>query len=124
MNTILWILQAITAIIFMYSGVCKLTLNIPQLVAKGQTGVENIPVPFVRFIGISEILGAVGIILPGLINVMPFLTVAAAIGFIVIMVPAAFIHYSRKEYSTVAGNIVLLAICLFIAYGRVYLAKI
>lgn len=123
MNITLWILQAVIAITFTYSGICKLTLSIPKMVALGQTGVEIVPLSLVRFIGISEILGSIGLILPGLIGVMPFLVVAAAIGIGVIMVPASAIHVSRKEFKAVLGNTVVLAICLIIACGRSYLLK-
>lgn len=120
MNIILWILQVLMAILFMNSGISKSTLGIPALMAKGQTGVEKLPIPFIRFIGISEILGAIGLILPALLHIAPKLTVISAICLGFIMIPASVIHYQRKEYKTVIGNCVVLAICIFIAYGRIY----
>lgn len=123
MNTILWILQAIIAITFTYSGICKVTLSIPKMVALGQTGVEDVPLALIKFIGISEILGSIGLIVPELINVLPFFVVAAAIGIGVIMVPASSIHLSRKEFKAVLTNMTVLTVCLFIACGRSYLLK-
>lgn len=123
MNITLWILQTLMAILFINSGISKSTLGIPALMAKGQTGVEKLPIPFIRFIGISEILGSMGLILPELLHFAPKLTVISAICLGFIMVPASLIHYLRKEYKTVIGNCAVLAICLFIAYGRTYLVN-
>jgi len=123
MNIILWVLQILMAILFMNSGISKSTLGIPALMAKGQTGVEKLPIPFIRFIGISEIFGAIGLILPMLLHVAPKLTVISAICLGFIMIPASVIHYLRTEYKTVIGNCVVLVICLFIAYGRAHLVS-
>jgi len=122
MNTVLWILQAAMSVIFMYSGVNKSIFSIRRLVyEKGQTGVENLSLPFVRFIGISEILGAVGLILPWWLNMLPVLTPVSAILFAFIMIPAAIIHYKRKEPKNVLTNTILFCICIFIGYGRLVL---
>lgn len=121
MNTTLWILQSFTAATFLYSGVNKTIYSEQRLVAKGQTGVEGLPAGLIRFIGVSEILGAIGIILPLLLHILPVLTIISAIGFAVIMIPAAIIHYKRHEPKNVFTNCVLFLICVFIVYGRAYL---
>ena len=122
MNSILWILQTLMFITFMYSGVNKSIFSIRKLVyEKGQTGVENLSIPIVRFIGISEILGAVGLILPWWLNILPVLTPVSAILFALIMIPAAVIHYKRKEPKNVFTNVILFCICIFIGYGRIFL---
>ena len=123
MNIILWILQILMAILFIYSGICKSMFDIPALVAKGQTGVEKLSIPFVRFIGVSEILGAIGLVFPLLLHIAPNLTAISAICLGFIMVPASVIHYLRTEYKTVIGNCTVLVICLFIVYGRIYLVS-
>jgi uncharacterized membrane protein len=87
------------ALIFTYSGVCKLLLAKKKLVAMGQTGVEGLPLSLIRFIGIAEILGSIGIILPWLIKVFTVLTPILAICFAAIMVPAAIIHFKRIPIS-------------------------
>ena len=74
----------------------------------------------VRFIGIVEMLGALGLILPKLTNIVPQLTIAAAIGLVLVMASAAVFHATRKEYSNMGGNIVLLLLAAFIVVG--YLA--
>jgi len=121
MNTILWILQSFIAAIFLYSGVQKTIYTEQKLVARGQTGVEGLQPGLIRFIGVSEILGTIGIILPLLLHILPVLTVISAIGFAVIMVPAAIIHYKRHEPKNVFTNCVLFVICAFIVYGRAFL---
>jgi len=118
MNTILWICQGILALVFFYSGINKTILSEQQLIAKGQTGVANLSVPVIRFIGISEVLGAIGIIVPVLINIWPVLTPVTAICFAVIMLLAAPIHYRLHEPRNVATNLILLALSVFVAWGR------
>jgi uncharacterized membrane protein YphA (DoxX/SURF4 family) len=118
MNTALWISQVFLAIVFMYSGLMKSTQPERRLVETGQTGVEGLPMLFIRFIGISELLGATGLIVPWLINTLPVLTPLAAVCLGVIMLSAARIHYKRNEKKTVLWNIFLLLLCLFVAYGR------
>jgi hypothetical protein len=121
MDSVLWILQALMFATFMYSGINKSMFSIRKLVCeKGQTGVENLSISFVRFIGISEILGAVGLILPWWLNILPWLTSLSAILFALIMIPAAIIHYKRKEPKNVFTNVMLFCICIFIAYGRIF----
>lgn len=119
MNTTLWVLQALMSITFLYSGINKSVFSIRTLVdQRGQTGVEHLSLPFVRFIGISEILGAVGLILPWALNIDPWLTPLSALLFAFIMIPAAVIHYRRHESRNIATNVTLFAICMFIALLR------
>ena len=118
MNTILWVLQSIMALTFLVPGILKLIFSEQELVAKGMTGVEGLSKPLIRFIGFSEILGSIGIILPMLLNFFPMLTIVSAIGFALIMIPAAIINYKRKEYKKVLLNAIIFLICIFIGYGR------
>ncbi|AYD46621.1 DoxX family protein [Arachidicoccus soli] len=118
MNAILWVIQSLIAIVFLYSGVNKSIYSRQKLVSKGQTGVEGLSKGMIRFIGISEILGAIGIILPGLIDVFPFLTVVAAICLALVMVPASIIHYKRYEPKNVITNCIIFSMCVFVTYGR------
>lgn len=118
MNTLLWFCQALLALVFIYSGVCKSFYSRDNLVAKGQTGVADLSVSLIRFIGITEILGGMGIILPWWLQVASLLTPITAVCFGVLMILAAAIHYKRKEPRNVATNIVLLLISCFVAYWR------
>jgi len=85
MNTLLWILQSIVAATFLYSGIQKSIYSEKKLVAIGQTGVEGLPIALIRFIGVSEILGTIGIILPLLLHILPVLTTVSAICFAAII---------------------------------------
>lgn len=118
MNTALWITQGFLALIFLYSGWMKATRTEQRLVAIGQTGVEHLPLPLIRFIGISEILGVVGLIVPWLTRINPALTPIAALCLGLIMVPAAIIHYRRHEKRTMLLNVAILILCAWVAYGR------
>ena len=114
----LWIGQSLLAALFLYSGVMKSTQSELKLVAGGQTGVEGLPPRLIRFIGIVELLGAAGLVLPVLTNVMPVLTPLAAIGLGLIMILAAIVHYRRNEKRTVVQNLLILLVCFFVTYGR------
>jgi uncharacterized membrane protein YphA (DoxX/SURF4 family) len=83
--------QVLLALTFLLAGVPKASQPIPTL-AKRLTWARDVPAPFVRFIGVAEILGALGLILPALIGALPWLSVAAAIGLAVVMVAAIIFH--------------------------------
>ncbi|MGN7824893.1 DoxX family protein [Chitinophaga sp. 22536] len=112
MNTLLWIAQGLLAAVFGYSGIMKSTQKRDKLVQIGQTGVASLSYPVIRLIGITEILGAIGVIVPVAIGILPLLTSFSALGFAVIMMMAAPIHYKRSEYAAMAFNIFLLLLSL------------
>lgn len=113
MNKALWIAQGLLAVLFLFAGGMKLVLPAEALV-----GPVAMPVLFVRFIGVCEVLGAAGLILPGLLNIRTGLTPLAAVGLVLIMIGATVVGLiggmvGAALISTVAG---LLA--AFVAYGR------
>ena len=118
MNIALWVTQILLVVVFGYSALIKGTQSIEQAVQLGMTGVVNVPLPVMRFTGYCEVLGVLGLIVPYGTGVLPILTPLAAIGLAMIMVLAARIHLGLGEPATAAGNIVLLAMCLFVAWGR------
>lgn len=118
MNTILWICQAFLALVFLYSGIAKSTQSREWLVSHNQTGIADISMALIRFIGVSEILGSAGIILPQLTGLAPILTPVTAICFAVMMILAAPIHYRRKEPRSVAINVTIFIVSVFVAWGR------
>jgi uncharacterized membrane protein YphA (DoxX/SURF4 family) len=118
MNTLLWTIQGFLAIVFLYSGIMKSSQKKEKLVSIGQTGVANLTYPAIRFIGITEILGAIGLIVPWLTGILPLLTPVAALCFVFIMVLAMPIHYRRREYKSVAFNALLLLLSAFITFIR------
>lgn len=118
MNTVLWILQGALTILFLYSGSMKSTRSEHWLVTHNQTGVEGLPILLTRFIGIMEITGCIALVLPGALGIATMLTPIAALCFALIMAMAAPIHYKRHEPQSIMLNIVVLILCLFVAWGR------
>jgi uncharacterized membrane protein YphA (DoxX/SURF4 family) len=117
MNIALWIIQCMLAAMYLMSGVMK-TFRTAK--AKEQfPWAKNRSDLFVRFVGISEILGALGLILPLLTGILPWLTVLAAIGLTLIQLLAIFTeHLPKKEYNVIPINLGLLALAVFVVLGR------
>ena len=118
MNAALWAVQIFLAAVFASSGIAKLTMSKPRMIATGQTGVAPFPLPVIRFTAACEVLAAAGLILPGLLHVAPLLTPLAAVGLMVVMVGAAISHRSLHEYPQVGLNVLLFLLALFVAVGR------
>jgi uncharacterized membrane protein YphA (DoxX/SURF4 family) len=118
MNTLLWTLQVLLAIVYLISGGQKSTQSKERMIATGQTGVRDYSLPFIRFIATCELLGAVGLILPRALGVAPLLTPIAAIGLAILMVGAARAHTRLHEPRNVAINLVLIVALAFVAIGR------
>lgn len=114
----LWITQGLLAGLFLLSGALKSTRPEPWLVRHGNTGVEGLPGPLIRYIGLSEIAGALALVLPWLTGIAPVLTPVAAACLGLIMPPAAVIHAHRREPRNVAINAMVFAACAFVACGR------
>jgi uncharacterized membrane protein YphA (DoxX/SURF4 family) len=117
MNIVIWVIQGILAIMFIISGVMKTTQPKEKLVQK-LPWVKDFSIQTVRFIGISELLGAIGVIIPYLTGIYPILTPIAAIGISIIMISASIYHYGKKEYKEIAFNFVLFALAIITAYSR------
>src|ERR1043166_2943098 len=118
MNSLLWILQVVLATVFASSGGLKATQPKPRLLETGQTGVRDYPVGFIRFIAGCELLGAVGLIAPRATGILPVLTPLAAIGLGIIMIGSARAHARLHEPRNIATNLVLLAMWIVVAAGR------
>jgi hypothetical protein len=113
MTYALWIVQGLLALIFLFAGGMKLALPLAELT-------KQMPLPglFVRFIGVAEVLGAIGLILPGLLRIRPGLTPLAAAGLVIIMIGATGLTLAG---GAVAPALIPLAVGLlaaFVAYGR------
>lgn len=117
MEIALWIVQVLLALVFGLAGVMKLTQPKEKL-AQRMKWVEAFTPAVIKAIGAVEVLGALGLILPALTGILPFLTPLAAAGLVLTMVGAALTHLRLKEYPNIVGNVVLLALAAFIAYGR------
>jgi uncharacterized membrane protein len=93
-------------------------------VKKNMPWANHVPAGLVRFIGIAELLGAIGLILPAVTHILPWLTIAAAGGLVLAMICAAIYHASRREFSSIGVNVVLLLLAAFILLGRAMLAPL
>jgi hypothetical protein len=117
MNIALWVAQILLAAMFGMAGIMK---TFQTAKAKEQLlWAKHRSDGFVRFVGTSELLGALGLTLPFLTGILPWLTVLAAIGLTLIQVLAIFTeHLPKKEFNVIPINVVLIAIAVFIVFGR------
>ena len=114
MNVLLWVLQVLLAMVFLAHSWLFLA---PPPDIKAQMD-ANLPGWFQLFLGIAEVAAGLGLILPAVTRVMPFLVTWAAVGIMIIMVSATGYHAVRAEYSSAAITFILLAMATFLAYGR------
>ena len=117
MNIALWVAQALLAVAFFMAGLMKLTQPKEKL-APNMPYVEDISTSTLRGIGLLEVLGAIGVIAPMLLGILPVLTAWAAVGLALTMVGAAIVHIRRKEYPNLLVNFVLFGAAVFVAWGR------
>ncbi len=120
MNYALWTAQALLAVVFLVTGSQKLTQPIGKL-AKSMEWVKSTPTALVRLLGLVEVLGAVGLILPAATGILPWLTPLAAVGCAIVMLGASVHHAARHEYQKLGFTIVLFLLAVFVAYGRFFL---
>ncbi|MFI6793224.1 DoxX family protein [Nonomuraea sp. NPDC050383] len=121
LNGVLWSLQALWGFFFAGSGFGKVLLYDGALYAAAPRAVAwyaAVPQPLIVFIGICEVLGGVGLILPAMTKVRPMLTPLAAAGLTLTMILAAGFHIIRGEYALVPANLVLGGVAAFVMVGR------
>jgi uncharacterized membrane protein YphA (DoxX/SURF4 family) len=116
MNVALWIVQSLLAALFLFAGIMKLVMPLEQM-----AGPVAFPGWFLRFIGVAETLGGLGLILPGLLRIGPGLTPLAAAGLVIIMIGATGIGL-KVDYATALMPLVVGLLVAFVAYGRWRLA--
>jgi uncharacterized membrane protein len=116
-NVFLWVLQAVLAAMFAMAGVMKATQSKEKL-ARGLPWVEDYSSGTVRLVGVLELLGAIGLIVPAATDVLPVLTPLAATGLAIVMALAVNTHRRRHEPSAVAFNVVLCVALAVVAWGR------
>jgi hypothetical protein len=117
MNVGLWIVQVLLALLFLFAGGMKLVLPI-EMLTSGSPNQIALPGLFVRFIGLCEVLGGIGLILPGLLGIQPRLTSLAAIGLLIIMIGAIAVCIASGMVAQAVTSLIVGILLAFVAYGR------
>jgi uncharacterized membrane protein YphA (DoxX/SURF4 family) len=118
MTYALWIVQILLALLFLFAGGTKLVLPLDVLASMGSPNQVALPGLFVRFIGVVEVLGALGLILPGLLRVRPNLTPLAAAGLVITMIGATALTLMAGGVAMAISPLVVGLLAAFVAYGR------
>lgn len=118
MNILLWVLQVLLAIGFLLAGVPKLILSMATLKSMASPNAIALPDMFIRFIGVCEVLGALGLVLPGLFKTRQYLIPLAAVGLLIIMIGAAVVTTMGDGPLMGLIPLVYAVLLAFVAYGR------
>ena len=113
----LWIVQGLLAALFLLAGGMKLVLPVEEMTRQIQ-----LPGLFLRFIGVAEVLGAIGLVLPGLLRIRPGLTPLAAAGLVIIMIGATVVTLASGMLAPALISLVVGLLAALVAYGRWRLA--
>ncbi|HEU4387518.1 MAG TPA: DoxX family protein [Blastocatellia bacterium] len=113
LNSILWIIQVLLALLFLFAGVTKLVLPLESL-----KGPVDLPGWFLRFIGVCEVLGGLGLILPGLLRIRPKLTPLATAGLVIIMIGAVAVTLASVGVAAALIPLLTGALLMFVGYSR------
>jgi len=114
METTIWILKGVIALLFTFTGVNKIFLPKAKLLDKGMKALVDLDEKQIKSAGLLEVLGAFGLILPALLNIYPILSAISALCLGLTMIVAGWINYKHKL--SIIPNIVIFIICIFIAY--------
>ncbi len=114
MNIALWVLQVLLALAFLAHGVMLLNPPAELLVLMNQI----MSTAFRLFLGVAEVLAAVGLTLPGITRIMPWLVPCAAAGVMIVMISATILHLSRGEITSAITTVILLILSTYVAYMR------
>lgn len=120
MNLALWIVAGLLALALVIAGGGKLIMPKEKIAAQGAASrwVEDFSPGALKALGVLELLAAVGLILPAALDIVPVLVPLAALGLVLLMVGAVITRIRRHEANFVVGNLALLAIAAFVAWGR------
>jgi hypothetical protein len=119
MTYVLWIVQGLLALLFLFAGGMKLVLPLEAL-----QGPVALPGLFMRCIGVAEVLGALGLILPGLLRIRPSLTPLAAVGLVIIMIGATVVTVAGGQLAPALMPVAVGLLAVFVAFGRWRLAPL
>lgn len=118
MNILLWIIQILLALLFLFAGGTKLWMSMEQMQAMGSPNQVHLPELFIRFIGVVEVLGALGLVLPGAFRIRKGLTALAATGLLIIMIGAVIITIAGDGIAMAITPLIVGLLCAFVAWGR------
>ena len=118
MNILLWILQILLALTFLFAGGTKLVIPADVLMKMGSPNQVVLPGLFLKFIGVCEVVGALGLILPGVFHRKQYLTPLAAAGLAIIMIGAVIVTIMGDGIAMAISPLIVGLLCLFVAYGR------
>jgi len=121
MNILLWIIQGLLALLFMFSGAMKFVMSVEQMNEQAPVVLPGI---FIHFIGVCEILGGIGLILPSLLRIKPGLTPLAAAGLAIITAGATVITLMGPMKGMAVIPFVTCLLCIFVAWGRWRIAPV
>ena len=113
LNVLLWVLQALLAMLFMFSGVMKFIIPVAEM-----TKQISLPGWFLHFIGVAEILGAIGLVLPGILRIRTGLTPLAAAALVVIMIGATAVNLKTGQRGAALTTVIVGLLLVFVAYNR------
>ena len=115
MTSTLWTVQGLLALLFLFAGSMKLIMPIEMMTAQ-----MTVPLPglFLQFIGVCEVAGAIGLILPGLLRIQRGLTPLAACGLVIVMVGATVVTTLGGDVASALFPLVVGLLCGAVAYGR------
>jgi len=121
MNIALWIVQGLLTLVFLMAGFMKVSKSKDELKKRGgkqMSWVDDVSASRIRLIGILELLAGIGLILPQLTGILPWLTPLAAVGLVLTMIGALVVNVRNDNRLVIIENIVLLLLAAFVAYGR------
>jgi hypothetical protein len=116
----LWAFQVALAVLYTMSGVMNSFMPPDQLIAMGMSHAKILPISLVRFIGLMELLGAIGLILPAALRIFPKLTSYAALGLVLLQILAMIYHSIENELFMLPINLLLLSMAALVWWGRTY----
>ncbi len=121
LSVALWIVQGLLALVFLLAGGIKLVMPLDELMAQ-----MPLPLPgwFLQFVGVAEVLGALGLLLPGLVRIRPQLTPLAAAGLVIITIGATGYTLAAGQGAMALFPFVVGLLAAFVAYGRGRLAPL
>lgn len=118
MNILLWIIQILLALLFLFAGGMKLIVPADVLMQQAPPGSTQFPAMLLKFIGLVEVLGGLGLILPGVFKKRTELTPLAAAGLVIVMIGAVVISAKDHGIGAAVTPVITGLLCAFVAYGR------